>query len=356
MKLSKQISLGYDSTGKRVRKRVYADNEADLRQAEKGLLMNARNELLPETRFGVYAEHWLKTYKTTKEANTREYYETAIRKFDAIRNLSLSRIRRSQLQAIISAEWQHPRTAKKLAGTLEQIFRSAVADGLIYTNPAADLDVPDDKPDEKRVLTDAEKAAIASVELEPKQRLFLDVMRQLGLRPEEARALTRSSFNLRERTVTISQASTFAKNAPELKGTKNGKVRTLPCPDGLLRALQSYPEKFLLFPDSNGQLMSKSVFRRFSGKIFSAINRKLGGTDSIDALNGMTWYTLRHTKATELYDLIQKGLISAKLAAYYMGHSEVVFLSVYSHLVEDRKQLEALRNMENATLKKAAQL
>lgn len=348
-KYSKQISLGYDQNGKRVRKWIHADSQQELKRKERELLKRADQALVAPKLFGEYAQAWLKTYKSNKETRTREFYETGVAKLSALNKKELSRITRSMLQEILAENWEHPRTCKKLANIMSQIFRSAIADGLIWKNPAESLDIPKQTKTEKRILTQAEKEAIASAELPASEKLFLDLCRHLGLRPEEARALTRSDIDFKDKTISINKAVIFAGNAPELKGVKNGKPRTIPLQNDLVPALKSYIKDcgWLLFTDSKGNLMSKSSFRCFQKRIFDEVNRKLGGNGKMNVLNGMTFYTLRHTRGTELYYLTQQGKISTKLAAQYMGHSEIVFLSTYSHIDEEKEQLEALRAVTN---------
>lgn len=344
-KYSKQITLGYSQDGKRIRKRIYADSQQELKRKERELLKNAEKELVSSTLFGEYAQSWLKTYKSTKETRTQEFYASGVDKLESLNMIRIDKIRRSQLQEILAENWEHPRTCKKLANIMSQIFRSAMADGLIIRNPAESLDIPKYVKTEKRILTEAEKKAINAAKLPDSERMFLQIIRQLGLRPEEARALTRSAIDFQNGTITIDKASIFNENAPELKGVKNGKPRTLPLPNGLKSELRRYVKgvQWLLFTDSKGQLMSKSSFRCFQKRIFDSLNRQLGGTDKLNVLNGMTFYTLRHTRGTELYYLAQKGEISTKLAAQYMGHSEIVFLSTYSHIDAKRENLEALK-------------
>lgn len=348
-KYDKQISLGYDDNGKRVRKWIHADSQQELKRKERELLKNADKEVIRKTYFGEYAQTWFKTYKSNKETRTREFYQTGLAKLAALDKKELSRITRSMLQEILAENWEHPRTCKKLANMMSQIFRSAIADGLIYKNPAESLDIPKQTKTEKRILTQAEKEAIASTDLPPSEKLFLDLSRHLGLRPEEIRALTRSDIDFKNGTISINKAVIFAENAPELKGVKNGKPRVLPLQNGLISSLRAYVKDcgWMLFTDSKGQMMSKSSFRCFQKRIFDEVNRQLGGTDKMNVLNGMTFYTLRHTKGTELYYLTQEGKISTKLAAQYMGHSEIVFLSTYSHIDEQREQIEALRAVTN---------
>lgn len=345
----KQVSLGYNQDGKRVRKWIRAETQQELKRKERELLKNAEQALVAPKRFGEYAQAWLKTYKSNKETRTREFYESGVKKLSALNGRELSRITRSQLQEVLAENWEHPRTCKKLANIMSQIFRSAIADGLIWKNPAESLDIPKQIKTEKRILSDAEKKAIDTVELPPSEKVFLHIIRQLGLRPEEARALTRTDIDFKNKTISINKAVIFAKNAPELKGVKNDKPRVLPLPNGLKTELRSYIKdvQWLLFTDSKGNLMSKSSFRCFQRRIFDEVNRKLGGNDKMNVLNGMTFYTLRHTRGTELYYLAQKGKISTKLAAQYMGHGEIVFLSTYSHIDEQKEDLKALKAVTN---------
>lgn len=348
-KYSKMLSLGYDATGKRIRKRVYGNSQKQLEQNERLELMKWReeNNVSSSTSFGTYAKRWLQTYKSKREVNTVEYYQTGLDKLADLNPLKLSEIKKINLQGIIQDNWEHPRTCKKLNQILGSIFESAMADGLILKNPAAELELPKEKKEEKRILSAAEKAAAKSVSLPPMERLFLDLEMYLGLRPEETRALNRSSFNLKKGTVSIVQAATFDGNNAILKDTKTGKHRTLPLPDVLIAEIRAYTKakpSFYLFVYEGNKLMSKSSFRKFSERIFKAINVELGGTDTINVVDHLTWYTFRHSRGTELYYLTQRpDGISTKMAANYMGHSETVFLNCYSHIDIKKEKVELLK-------------
>lgn len=344
-KYDKQVSLGYDANGKRVRKWIHANSEQELKRKERELLMHADKELISHVLFGDYAEQWLETYKSSKETRTIEFYQSGLRKLSPLNNKELGRITRTMLQKIIADNWEHARTCEKIDDTVSQIFRAAIADGLIYRNPAEGLDLPKYVKSEKRILTSLEKEAIEAADLPPAERLFLDLIRNLGLRPEEARALTRSDIDFKAATISINKAVIFAENTPELKGVKNGKPRVLPLQNDLLTALRAYVKgcEWMLFTNSSGDYMTKTSFRYFTKRISDEVNKQLGGTKKLNVLNGMTFYTLRHTRGTELYYLTQQGKISTKLAAQYMGHSEIVFLTTYSHIDQEKEDLELLR-------------
>lgn len=88
--------------------------------------------------------------------------------------------------------------------------------------------------------------------------------------------------------------------------------------------------------------MNKGKYSRFCRDIFAKINEALGGNEKMDLLNGMTMYTFRHNRATELYYLAG---VSTKKKAEYMGHSEIMFLRTYSHLDESKENDDLLRRV-----------
>ncbi len=342
MKYSKQVSLGYDPGGRRVRKWVHADSKTELKRKETELLKDWEKNMLTPAVFGEYAELWFRTYKTNKATRTQDYYKEGLKKLESVSRMKLSQITRSHLQAIISENWEHARTCEKIHDTVNQIFKSAIADGLVWRNPAEGLSLPKRVVEEKRILTKREREIVKRIELPPAEKLFLELIRELALRPEEARALTRSQFNLSNRSVSITQAVIFDDNAPELKDTKNEKHRTLPLSDSIVERLRAYFKtvQVILFPNSRGEYMTKSSYRCFEKRIFKALSQKMNVED-------VTLYTLRHTKGTELYYLTQKGVLSTKLAAEFMGHSEAVFLHNYAHIDREIENLETLRAVTN---------
>ena len=93
---------------------------------------------------------------------------------------------------------------------------------------------------------------------------------------------------------------------------------------------------------ADGSYMTKTAYRTLCNRILNAINLKLGGSDRVNLLNGFTMYTFRHNRATELYYLCQKGVLSTKKAADLMGHSELIFLQVYSHIDESKENVEEI--------------
>ena len=193
-------------------------------------------------------------------------------------------------------------------------------------------------------MTEAELKAVHTADLPDMERMFVNIMLVFGLRPGEALALQKRNFDLTRKILTVDKAVTHVGNKAILKETKTDVVRKIPIPDQLLPQLKEYFEenKNLLLFTRDGTFMTKSVYRTLCDHVFRAVNAKLGGTNHVNKLNGMTMYSFRHNRATELYYLCQQGVISTKKAAELMGHSEMIFLQVYSHIDESQEKTENL--------------
>ena len=345
-KYSKNLTLGYNADGKRIRKRIYSNSEAELKKKERETLMEADKELQSNLTFGKYKEKWFQTYKSNKAPSTQYMYRYALRKLSPLDGKRLKDITRSDIQQLVNENYDHPRAAQTIVLAARQILESAMADNLIAPKYLK-IDLPKSVKREKRAFTDTEKDAIRKASLDPQERLFVDIAFYLGLRPEEIRGLQPRDFDLKERTLTVSRACALdiATNSAVIKSTKTSKPRSIPVPDILIAEIRRYNASFsgfYYFTDKQGALFTYGKYKSFTDRIFRAINEALGGNDKLNLLNGMTMYTFRHNRATELYYL--QG-VSTKKKAEYMGHSEIMFLKTYSHLDDEKEELELLRQV-----------
>lgn len=333
-KYERYITVAHTEDGKRIRKRIKANTMSEYNS----LAAKVREEeeaRLNSCTFGVYSKKWFDVYKANREERTKEYYQSALRKLSRFDHKYLADISRTDIQALITDNWEYPRTCQKLEGTLKQIFKAAIADGLIGKNPVSGIHLPVVTVDERRILTDEEIQIIKEAKLPPKERLFTDIELYLGLRPEETRALSKNSFDLDKGTVSITQAVTFVERKPLLKDTKNNKHRTIPMPDALTASVRAYNADlngFYLFGGKQFTFPTKDEFKWFSKQIFNSIG-----------IEGLTWYSFRHTRGTQLYYLTQMpNGISTKLAAWYMGHSETMLINTYSHIDKNKENFDLL--------------
>lgn len=345
-RLNKQISLGYNAEGKRIRKWIHADSEQELKRKMREVFQSSDMELLSNKTFGKYKKEWLEAYHGNKSPATVHQYEYCLRQLSDLDGKRLKDITRTDVQKIINTFADRPTAALRISNTAKQIMNAAAADNL--TPPRLwKFTLPKNKKSEKRALTEAEKKAIKAADLAPQERLFVDIEYYLGLRPGEARALQPKDFDLKNRTVSITKSVALSADNPILKGTKTGVSRTIPVPDVLLAEIRAYNAHFrglYYFVDEEGNLFNRCRFNAFRERIFRKINEELGGNKNIDALNGMNFYTFRHNRATELYYL--QG-VSTKKKAEYMGHSELMFIKTYSHLDDSREAEELLRAVTN---------
>ena len=346
-KYNKQRSFGYDKNGKRIIKWFHADSLKDLeRQVENYRLQLKFTPNATNTRFEDYALQWLKAYKGNRSKQTQDMYRFAIRRCEPIYDIPITKITKTHCQKCISLCWEHPRTAQNIANTLKQIFETAIADGVILRNPALNLDLPMKYRKPFHLLTECELDALERADLNEQDRMFVTIMRTFGLRPGEALALTVQDFDFSTNTLHIAKALELANdNKPTVKSTKTGVSRDIPIPVALVPQLRAYFGKikgFLLFTNKYATYHSKSSYTKMSKRILKAWNVALGGDENFNRLPGVTIYSFRHRRATELLYLTQgdNPTISILKAAQLMGHSVNVFLNTYSHIDESQENLQ----------------
>ena len=306
--------------GKRKRVRVYGNTKAEIkRNKEQRLREYSGNSSVT---FGAYKQQWFETYKSNRQAATKEMYENAMRKTTPIDHMDLSEITTSHLQKIINANFEHYRSCAVLRQFLNQVYECAIRDGKVAKNPVVGLQMPIPKRNKQRTLTQDEKKALKEIEFAPKERLFIDLMYYLGLRPGECLALTKEDFS--ETEVTINKAVGFDKNQPYIKPTKTYETRTVPIPDAL------NPDLDNLFG-----IISKSGYYDMWRRIKKKITNYLGYETDLHP------YIFRHDYCTRCYYMGLTPLMTSKL----MGNSVQMVLCVYAHLEEDKEPLDDLKKM-----------
>ena len=345
-KYTKMLDLGRNAEGKRIRKRAYGNTQKELdrdvaRLYNEYAFLSHPSDVL----FGEYAERWLKTYKSNLELNTQIMYKNAIIKLEPLYYLKLKDIRKMDIQEVLNKYWSMPVSYQKTKMTVNQIFNAAIDDGIIQSSPARGIASPKQKPSSRRAFTDEEREALRQLELDPRDRLFVDIMYAFGLRPQEAYALTFDDFRAEE--LTINKAVAFSSNAPVLKSTKTNATRKLPLPEEIRREVEEYEKTCTgytyVFHSSPGRPVTQSIARAMWERIRQAMNAALGGDDEHQAVApDFTAYLFRHDFCTRLYYV--PG-ISDKKKAYLMGHSVQMLLNIYSHIKDENEQTENVKNI-----------
>lgn len=346
MKYKKFITLGIDRrTGQRVRKHIYGNSESELHRN----IAKALNEFEKESQldgsvvFKSYADHWISTYKAMREAATVHMYENALSKTGSIDYMYIKDIQPRDIQRLINANKEHPTACAQLHLTLNQIFKHAIADNIINSNPVVNIELPKKKQTSDRALRPEELTAIKNADLPDIGRIYILLLFYFGLRPQEALALMPSDFDFDNNILTIKRAVGYDGNNPYIKSTKTYKPRKLPIPTAFLSDIKSYIEDiksqnspYLIARES--KLMTKTVKSDFWLRIKAEINRQLGGDKEHDLTDGLRPYTFRHNFCCECY----YRKLSILKCAELMGNSPQMVMKVYTHLDNEKEPLDDL--------------
>lgn len=370
MKYRKQISLGYDASGRQIRKWISADSKTELKQKILRYRMELEQVENPsDITFEKYSDQWIQTYKANRAKQTQEMYIYALRKCEELNPVPVKKITKSMCQQIVNESWDHPSSARNIVLTLKQIFKTAAADGIIATNPASSLSLPKKPQSKFYLLTKEDLEKVKNAPLNESDRLLVTILQVFGLRPAEALALQPNDFDWKNGVLRITKAVELANdNRGRIKNTKTDVSRDIPIPEelsALLREQIRAIKSVFLFTKADGGLYTKSAYRRMSERVHKAVNEviiadKLKELEKADKLTKekeaqiratnyipeFSLYSFRHRRATDLYYLTQTTGLSTKKAAYLMGHSEIIFLKTYSHVDEDLEAQNIYKNFD----------
>lgn len=322
--------------GEKKKKTVYGktvrevdDKIAELRSSSnKGVVVDDRSTTLAEL-----ARRWLARKEIEVEANTYAGYENCVNVHivPKIGDTRLKDLKKHHLQDLLTSLMAQGKraTAQKVRVTLGQLIDEAVENEYIFKDIAKTLSIPAAPKKAKRALRADELGLIADAQLPLKQRVFIDTIQYTGIRRGEALALTPNDIDTVNKKITINKTVVFGKNQSSIKPcTKSSAgMRTLPIPDKLneeLKELIADTEKYL-FSKSDGELMTRTGFRRFWEQICKNIEKSTGNALPKD----VTPHIFRHTYATKLFH----AGVDVKTAQYLLGHASVqVTLEIYTHL------------------------
>ena len=357
-------TLVYDGTvtptGAKRRKRISSKkSSADLEKKVIAFKQSLENKEITYAAitFGEYSRRWLEVSKASKELNTRKMYQYTLSYFASINYKMLSSINHSDFQKVINENLDHPRTCKTIKLTFSQIIKSAVRDHYLprtaLDDILTDISLPKYQKPLKRALSDSEKHAMMTADLDERKRAFISVLYYCGLRRGEALALTPADFNWDDMTVSISKVIVFDSNKPLLKAypkSDNG-IRFIPLPEASVKHIRPFVESChdeFLFHAENNTMMTAIGYRRMWDSIICSMNIALGydpqqkDPKPVKPITKLTAHTFRHNYCTEL--CYQIPTISTKEIARLLGDNEKMVIDVYSHLVEGKENTAAAIN------------
>jgi integrase len=294
--------------------------------------------------FAAWLDQWWAT-TTNLRASTQARDEASLRVHAIPRfgRIPLTAIRQIEVRAWVAdlaGQGLKPATVVKAYQLFGKVMAAAVDAGIIAQSPCR-IPLPKVEQDEKRFLTPAEIAQLASI-IAPRFRVLVLVSAYGGLRIGELAGLRRSRVDTTRATVTVLEIATdvsgrLVAGPPKTRAARRTVSLPTPVADELEHHLATYAEPdpdALVFTATKGSALRATNFRR-------RIWRPAVRTAEFD---GLRIHDLRHT-AVALW--IAAGA-SPKEVARRAGHTSVkTVLDVYGHLYDEadvalRDRLEAM--------------
>lgn len=314
---------------------LYSDNERDLYNQYIDLSYNLNSGQINEGKilFKTYAEKWLKINSSGKSDATIKEYNYIINKYliSYFGNDYIDNIKREDIQKLQSdlLDNDHAELAHKCIRYMRTICNEAIIDDYLIKNPCLNIKEPKLVHKEKEILTEEQdKLLLNSTH---RYAPFFKILRYTGMRREEITALTIKDINLKNSTISINKAVSFASNQPKLKETKNKKSRVIPILDIIYNDVKKVlneaienKQEYLFVRQSDKKMLSQEAIRCMTNSICKDLGFKF------------TPHQLRHSFCTMLY---YSG-IKIKEAQNIMGHSSAKMVyDLYAHLDSQKEDV-----------------
>ncbi len=320
---------------------LYSDNEKDLysQYVELNYKINTEQFSNGKILFKAYAEKWLKFNCSGKSEATIKEYKYIVNTYlvSYFGNEYIDKIRREDIKRMQSdlLEKDHIELAHKCIRYMRTICNEAIIDDYLIKNPCLNIKEPKLVHKEKEILTKEQDELL--LKSQHKYAPFFRLLRYTGMRREEITALTVKDVNLKNKTISINKAVSFASNQPKLKETKNKKARTVPILDliyndveKIVNECKKNNQKYLFITQKTNKMLTQEAIRCMT----NSICKELGFT--------FTPHQLRHSYCTMLY---YSG-IKIKETQNLMGHSSAKMVyDLYAHLDAQKEDVSKQINV-----------
>lgn len=289
-------------------------------------------------RFQQVADEWWELHEPTLANNSLKSYRPAraraIERFGSVR---IADIDPPTINSFVIAfsKIHADKTVRMQLLVLNLIFKYAVQNGYIRTNPAREIVVPRGLPKQKITSPGSDDIARVKQSVKCTFGLFAYFAMYTGMRRGELLALTWKDVDVENRTITIDKSLEQVNNKPQIKPPKTkSSIRTVPIMDALYRVLK--PKKSgLVFANSNGQHITETQFQR----LWELYCNESGVTS--------TPHQFRHAYATMLFE----NDIPPTEAQALLGHAQLsTTMDIYTDLREQKQRaiFEKVRSIDIA--------
>lgn len=307
-----------------------------------------------------YFEECIKRWSTLRRlkgstvGNYRRWYKAAIK--ETLGNLRVQSIDRRMIQNFHAqlAASKRPKTVNSYIVILKLIFRQAIEDGIIISDPARGIKAV--RQERKTAVTNTKHRALTREE----QRMLLqvteadwlgnmvDLMLRTGLRQGEARALRWRDIDYKGNAIHVRQTAAIGADGRACVNTPKTETseRDIPLRADIKKVLDRQRKRNIEF-FGNVMKLDALVFTDLQGRMLwvGAINRTLERAVSRIREQGyeiepVTSHALRDTFATRA---IEAGMTPQTLKTI-LGHASLAMtMDLYAHVLPDTKQEEMNR-------------
>lgn len=353
-----KISLGYDATGKRVRKSLYGKTRAEVREKMDQALGRVRRGtyVAERQKVGEYLRAWLEEsakpkVRPTTYATYRMYVERHL--IPGLGKVYLDKLTPQQVQAFVNAKVREvrtsrgseertltPRTVQQMHAILRKALNQAMKWGLVERNVATLIDVPRVTHAEIAPLTpDEAKCLLTAIQGNRLEALYT-VALACGLRQGEALGLRWQDIDLTAGTLTVRVQLQRIGRARVLVEPKTARSRrTLDLPAICVAALKrhrarqaeerlvagaEWEDQGMVFTTTRGTPLDGTTVTHY----FQQELEKAG-------IRRQRFHDLRHACASFL--LLQG--VSPRVVMELLGHSQIgITMNLYTHVMPSLKR------------------
>lgn len=349
-----EITLGYNSDGKRIKKTISSMNLETLKKKINDTkYLNDRHMISEPSKYTVadWVEFWLKTYKKGSiKPTTYDMYNGCLMRYikpqighyklDSLTPIVIQRfINDLSVKGINKKSGLSFSTIKKVLITLSQAYKQAMALNIVYQNPCDKVILPSSEKRKALAFTKEEQESFLALCTNENtfENLFIFAF-NTGMRLGEMLALTWKDIDTENDTVSVNKNLTIVNDYdnPNKKSktiinttkTESGN-RVIPLSKKALEAVKSQRKNnkgsspFVFYSKAGTPLMKRNIYRAFKELLRRA-----------DIKSNVTVHSMRHSFATRL---LEKGA-DIKTVSELLGHKSIqITLDTYSHVSMDLK-------------------